>query len=113
MIETKSERDAAKVSRHVDSLATLASRLPRSFDDIVKLHPSSKEQIGWLALDIGKTFTYAPGAYVDLVKAGNKLSLYALGLLGEPCGDSLAPAECPLSARLAQLEALIKEREAA
>lgn len=110
---TENERQSARIARHFASLTELASRLPRSIDDVVKLHPASREQMGWIALDIGKTLRYAPGATPGLEKAGETLRLYALSLLGERCGTPLASADCPLSARLAQLEAIIKEREAA
>ena len=103
MIETPAERRASQIARHFKSLTELVSRMPRYFDEVVRLNPASREQIGWMALSIGKEIQYAPGAPVELVTAGNKLRLFALGLLGEPCGVPLPATECPLAARLAQI----------
>jgi hypothetical protein len=97
------------------SLSELAQRLPRAFDDLAKLHPDAAEQTGWIALDIGKTLVWhSAGTHKELHTAADNLRAFALSLLGEKsAGRTLAPAECPMLARVSQLEAIIKAREAA
>lgn len=109
---TETQQRDARNARHFQALASLVSALPRQLDDLVRLHPQARQQVGWLALAIGKTAHYSHGQSTELATAGNALRLFALSLLGEPCGVPVPQPECPMAERLAMLEAIVNAKEA-
>lgn len=111
---TDSERCEQRHASFISSLTQLADRLPRAIDGVSICNPAARLQLGWLALDIGKTLVWhSSDVHPELHAASDRLRRFGLGLLGEQVGIKLEAAECPLSARVAQLEAILKAREAA
>ena len=112
MQDTDADR-LATLARLFVTLETLAHNLPRAFDEVAKLHPDAAQALGFIALDIGKALTYPAALPVATKEAGNRLRLFALSLLNERAGRPLALPECPIAARVAQLESWLAERRAA
>lgn len=115
MTPTNSEQREQRHASLIKSLTKLANSLPRAFEDLAELYPSSRAQLAWVAFDISKLLVWHIAAgHPDLHESANALQLCSRRLLNasEP-SESMATAACAMRARLEHLEAIVKEQETA
>jgi hypothetical protein len=107
--------DVAGASRQSERLANLARELTElrpQFDAVQD--PQAREEVGWIALQLGKSLVSNAGKSRELREAGESIRKLGLWIIeqGRARGVMRLP-QCPMQARVAALESIITEREGA
>ena len=75
----------------------------------------AREQVGWMALDLGKCLRYWPANDRQTTTLGETIRLQALRMIDEGRAGHVVPVEftCPVRARIGHLESQLLTQEAA